>query len=746
MLWKVVLLDPLGPYPLANNLSELSVLRGRELLVGASTDRSDFYHQIMITDARSLTNCVGPPLPLGCLSGTQAHARLIASQRLQKARPREVTGDRLGLPFQGQALPLRPCVWILRILVSGGSGRSCDPSTYKPPKGSQPPRPCCASASKDPFVGVWPLGRPHNRRLFLGVQGATPDLPFDLGPCCGPFHPCCSQSKGRVRKFRNQGERPQRHPDGFCLVSAPVEKRLSLAYVSLQAAQLPAITPEFSSALAGCWVSALLCRRCLMSCLDSFFRLGNRHDNDSPANEAVPLPRKAAGELALLAALSPVMCSDVSSPFDSKVYCSDASSVKGAFCSAEVGSEISSALWRSADKKGFYSRLVDQGPPGVGLETSALEEPPCPFEAKPTAERPLAMFYDHLEICGGSGPISSALADLGFRPGPVIDLSVSPIFDFSQTRVVEWVVYLVQRKRVGSIFISPPCTTFSIAAHPMVRSHRIPEGFSRDDPKTFLGNRLAFMAILIVRVCLAYAVACILENPRRSKMFWLQVMRALFRLAGIVSVDLASCAYGSPHLKEFKLVGCHVDFEPLRTKCLCPKGTKHLPVQGKYAKQSAVYTPRLSQAIARVLAKSLQAVVCEPPLPASGMESLLVNDTLLTAKWVTEASWSWDRPKHINLHETFFWTLLLQRVHFQKGAPLAKPSVRFSRRARLSRSVHLFTLAWALHLPGTMLPIHLPVTDPCPSPDRSVSFKLASRRDPTLCCHGLASLGLGQTG
>ena len=61
--------------------------------------------------------------------------------------------------------------------------------------------------------------------------------------------------------------------DGLCLVSAPAEKRLSLAYISLQAAQLPAITPEFSSALAGCWVT-LLYRRCLMSCLDTFFRLG----------------------------------------------------------------------------------------------------------------------------------------------------------------------------------------------------------------------------------------------------------------------------------------------------------------------------------------------------------------------------------------------------------------------------------------------------------------------------------------
>ena len=185
-----------------------------------------------------------------------------------------------------------------------------------------------------------------------------------------------------------------------------------------------------------------------------------------------------------------------------------------------------------------------------------------------------------------------------------------------------------------------------------------PEGFCRSDPKTFLGNRLAFMAVLVVRVCLAYAVACILENPRRSKMFWLKVMRALRKLAGIVAVDLPSCTYGSPHLKEFKLVGCHVDLEPLRSKCACPKGTKHLPVQGKYAKQSAVYTPRLSQAIARVFVGALSR---------AGLESLLVNDTLLTAKWVTEASWPWDKLKHINVYESESALALLKHVALKGG-------------------------------------------------------------------------------
>ena len=53
-----------------------------------------------------------------------------------------------------------------------------------------------------------------------------------------------------------------------------VGKRLSLAYISLQVAALPAVTEELASMLAGSWVSFLQFRKCLSCSFDTFFRLG----------------------------------------------------------------------------------------------------------------------------------------------------------------------------------------------------------------------------------------------------------------------------------------------------------------------------------------------------------------------------------------------------------------------------------------------------------------------------------------
>ena len=80
-----------------------------------------------------------------------------------------------------------------------------------------------------------------------------------------------------------------------------------------------------------------------------------------------------------------------------------------------------------------------------------------------------------------------------------------------------------------------------------------------------------------------------------------------------------------------------------------------------------LFTPRLLQAIARVFAEALSRAAPELPSPASGLESLLVNDTLVTAKWVTEASWPWDKLKHINVCESESALALLRHVALKGG-------------------------------------------------------------------------------
>ena len=62
--------------------------------------------------------------------------------------------------------------------------------------------------------------------------------------------------------------------DGATLVGFPAVKQLALSAASLCAASLPVISEELVSMLCGSWVSCLMYRRCLMSCLDKLFALG----------------------------------------------------------------------------------------------------------------------------------------------------------------------------------------------------------------------------------------------------------------------------------------------------------------------------------------------------------------------------------------------------------------------------------------------------------------------------------------
>ena len=82
--------------PSGASLTQLHCPRGR-VLVGASTDRSDFYHQIAVTRSRAATNCIGPSLRLSQFS---CPAPLDLPPALEEASsrasaPRDQRGDDL---------------------------------------------------------------------------------------------------------------------------------------------------------------------------------------------------------------------------------------------------------------------------------------------------------------------------------------------------------------------------------------------------------------------------------------------------------------------------------------------------------------------------------------------------------------------------------------------------------------------------------------------------------------------------
>ena len=223
--------------------------------------------------------------------------------------------------------------------------------------------------------------------------------------------------------------------------------------------------------------------------------------------------------------------------------------------------------------------------------------------------------------------MASHVAHAGFVCGPNIDLSLSPHFNLAESRVVEWILCLLQR----AVMLAPP----SPAAHPCVRSYREPQGFDRKHPKTWLGNRLAFMSFAIFVTAVRCGAAVMLENPRLSKMAWTRGWKFLRALPQVTETWTASCAFGAPYRKEFRLLLSRLDSASIHRKC--PGCASHVRIEGQLTKQSAVYVPRLAAVFGEAFSCFLR-------------------------EWTTLFSWKWRAPTHINVLEAMSGLTLMNKL------------------------------------------------------------------------------------
>ena len=126
---------------------------------------------------------------------------------------------------------------------------------------------------------------------------------------------------------------------GLSLLGSPLAKRLGLSLLSLRVAALEGISAQLAHRLSGSWVSVLLYRRCLSSLVDEFYSIGSSVAPEQ-STAVLPLRRKPAEELAMLAVMVPFMVSDLSAPFLQTVYATDASLRKGAIVSKQISENV----------------------------------------------------------------------------------------------------------------------------------------------------------------------------------------------------------------------------------------------------------------------------------------------------------------------------------------------------------------------------------------------------------------------
>ena len=326
-------------------------------------------------------------------------------------------------------------------------------------------------------------------------------------------------------------------------------------------------------------------------------------------------------------------------------------------------------LWRSADKKGKNVPLLSTAEAILRVHDGEYEPRSFDedFQDAPSCPRPIGMKFDFVEICGGSGHVSSKLGDMGFVIAPILDITYSPWYNLKNHRVIGWLNFLLEEGRLLAFLVAPPCTTFSPAAFPPLRTYQKPLGICLENPRVIDGTLLAHASLSLMFTAKRTNSLGMAEQPRRSKMRWLRTWRQMIAI-GAQEVHLASCAYGSPHQKEFTFLYINMDAAWLHRPC--SRDHVHVKIQGKHTKPSAVYCDGLSTALAAVFAEHitlLKEALVHYDVDVSGLESPVPLDISLGAQWKVRSAWKWKRSVHINLLETSSSLRLMRSLAKESG-------------------------------------------------------------------------------
>ena len=657
---------PSGPsarLPSGCQITSIHCGRGCKL-VGCASDRKDFYHQAKVSRERAWSNILPFSFKVDEINSPVAFAEL--AKEVSAKTTREEHGDRYGL---GKRKRIKPesieDIWIgFKSLYQGDhlgvefaleshhnmlrdGGLLCDDCTI------YNHAPC-------PTGPVWE-GLVIDDWFCISKESESTPTPeaasvkrLAVAERIYAENGVLGSDEKTIRgaeTFKVVGAEiiadHQTRSSGLVSVAAPLAKRLPMTVLSFRVAALPVITRSLASRLAGNWVSILMYRRCLCCILSKIFALGTRGSSDG--GDVVRLPRNVADELVLSGIFSLCAASDISVPYDDWIYATDASNIRGAVTQKYVGEQISSALWLGGDKKGAYVMLDNPARAqrrGLGVDCDdefSITDFPGPLKT-------LEFAFDFVEIYGGSGSLSAAASALGLSVCTPIDISGSKHYDMRNPKLIDWIFQMLHEKRFRSIACEPPCTTFSIAQHPPSRSHKQPLGFCRTDPKTFLGNLLAFKSFAILWFAWRCSAPSLLETPHLSKLAWLDFW-AFLKSIGFEEAILNSCALGSIHKKAFRLLGWKLNMQELQIPC--PGNHQHVKIEGKLTAASAVYHPNVAKKIAEQFAAALKAKDDEEHLPQkTKLESVVINDLLCQGGWETLAAWDWKQTGHINVLES----------------------------------------------------------------------------------------------
>ena len=658
---------PSSALPAGVDLCELCCDPRRQCARISITDRKDFYHQIAISQEKSWRNTVAPSVPISDVSATIAFAKYLEKK---KDRYDRIThGDRLGSHSCLGVRPPTDRLWVSFGSVLQGdhlgvevataahssllqsSGLLGDDVALRANRCLRSETQCQGLVIDDFFcVSIEDKNTPSHKSVASEVYKEAQAAYSQFSILGSPHKDLDGVSCGKtIGATFNSG--PDATSRDLVTLGAPPSKRISLSTITLQVCQLSHTTDALHLSILGAWVSVLGYRRPLLSLLSKSFHLVDQNQFDNNHPRMIKLPRSVACELCLVATLMPLALTEISAAYCPSIFCSDASDKKGAYCKAGIPEEIIRILWKSERSKGAYTRLLS--PSEVLLKRFDELDLGVEDQHGVSPQRPLAFHFDFIEIFAGASLITDYLSEMGFVCGAPVELSSSSQYNLEWTHVASWITFLLGEKRLLAFFLCPPCTTFSIMRRPALRSTEVPYGFDVDDPQTRTGNVLANRSCQIMTVGAQNDAVGLLETPFSSRLKCMPAYRSVASLPQCQMVRADSCRFGSIHQKGFRFLGLNISLDPIALKCICTQ--KHVQVQGKYTKGSAVYTPQLAEAIAKCFSVAILNLKArqqdEHMTQVKGLESQLVNSVALSAPWEVCSSWTFRKQSHINILE-----------------------------------------------------------------------------------------------
>ena len=317
------------------------------------------------------------------------------------------------------------------------------------------------------------------------------------------------------------------------LVSAPRDRLLVLMLCTAELARRGWATPKLLSLLLGCWIHALMFRRPAMCVLDCSFAEAAQ----LPANRVRRLPRRVRNELSAVAALGPLLQTDLRVAWCPELFCMDASPTGAGLCSAPSTVTAVRELWRLSEQRGFYTKL--EAPSSAALRELGHDSS-VPYTCSGDASASLfplpralteGVLYDCLEVafCDTGWSTAHRAVGLSFHPWSESELCCFHFSLLGESSVFSTLSSLAARGVVRDWHFCPPTSTFASRGLRRFRSSLCPAGLGPACQRVLHDNRFARCVAFLC--CLVASAGCFfsVHQPRQSLMFELHCFRRLLR-------------------------------------------------------------------------------------------------------------------------------------------------------------------------------------------------------------------------